>query len=175
MSEERPRAWLGADPGEWGAIAVVDWPELAAAYPICGLDEVGLLELVDEIRNQYDIQFAFVEQIRPLPAHMRGPIASVKLSASCQNVKTVLAAHRIDFEPVEAVVWQRALGCLNRGGNKAISRARAVRLFPRIKVTHQIADALLIALHCQQQASHPELRFHKPANRRHTRKLWRQP
>lgn len=40
--------------------------------------------------------------------------------------------------------WQSAMECLT-GGNKNVSKRRAKELFPGEKVTHTIADALLIA------------------------------
>lgn len=40
--------------------------------------------------------------------------------------------------------WQAAMECMT-GGNKNISKRRAIELFPREKITHAVADALLIA------------------------------
>lgn len=45
---------------------------------------------------------------------------------------------------VYPMMWQSRLGCLT-GGNKNISKARAAELFPDVRMTHAIADALLIA------------------------------
>jgi len=47
----------------------------------------------------------------------------------------------IDVSPVK---WQSALSCLTKG-KKNVTKARAQQWFPKIKVTHGIADALLIA------------------------------
>jgi len=47
----------------------------------------------------------------------------------------------IDVSPMK---WQSALGCLTKG-NKNVTKARAQQWFPKMKVTHGIADALLIA------------------------------
>ena len=48
------------------------------------------------------------------------------------------------FEEVAPQVWQKVLGCLSRG-DKNVTKAKAQQLFPAIKVTHAIADALLLA------------------------------
>ena len=40
--------------------------------------------------------------------------------------------------------WQKYLGCLTKG-DKNVSKAKAQELFPDLKITHAIADSLLIA------------------------------
>jgi hypothetical protein len=44
------------------------------------------------------------------------------------------------------------MGCLTKG-DKNVSKSRAQELFPSIKVTHAIADALLIAEHNRRTAT----------------------
>lgn len=56
----------------------------------------------------------------------------------------VLVGIGIPFEERVPRVWQKIMGCLT-GGDKNVSKARAQQLFPQIKVTHAIADSLLIA------------------------------
>jgi hypothetical protein len=51
---------------------------------------------------------------------------------------------KIPFEEVSPVKWQKVMGCLSKG-DKNVTKAAAQRLFPDIKITHAIADALLIA------------------------------
>jgi len=41
-------------------------------------------------------------------------------------------------------VWQKALGCMTKG-DKNITKRLASELFPAIKCTHTVSDALLIA------------------------------
>lgn len=45
--------------------------------------------------------------------------------------------------------WQSRLGCLS-GGNKNVTKAKAASLWPTMKMTHAIADALLIAEYGRQ-------------------------
>lgn len=53
---------------------------------------------------------------------------------------------------VYPTMWQTALGCLT-GGNKNISKRRAKELFPEQKMTHAIADALLISEYGRRRVS----------------------
>jgi hypothetical protein len=62
------------------------------------------------------------------------------------------------------------MGCLT-GGNKRITLDRARQLFPKLQITHQTADALLLAYLCQHRARHPELLAWRPPAERH--KTWR--
>src|SRR4030095_9009281 len=98
MIDEKQRAWLGADPGLLGAIAVVDWPRLARTFPLRLFSDEALFKLISDLRTEYDIRFAFVEVVRPLPFHMRGPIAAVKLSQSYASIKMALVGHRVSCE-----------------------------------------------------------------------------
>ena len=45
---------------------------------------------------------------------------------------------------VPPMIWQAKMECLT-GGDKNVSKRRAIELFPQWKITHGIADALLIA------------------------------
>ena len=61
-------------------------------------------------------------------------------------VRGVLRAWGIHLYNVPPVLWQTKLECLT-GGDKNVSKRRAVELFPGVKVTHANADSLLIALY----------------------------
>jgi hypothetical protein len=41
------------------------------------------------------------------------------------------------------------MGCLTRG-DKNVSKAKAQQLFPTMKITHAVADALLLAAYAQR-------------------------
>jgi hypothetical protein len=55
-----------------------------------------------------------------------------------------LTAASIPFERVRPQAWQKALACMTKG-DKNVSKRRAQELFPSMKITHAIADSLLIA------------------------------
>ena len=64
-------------------------------------------------------------------------------------LETALIASGIPFDRARAVKWQTALGCRS-GGDKNVTKACAQRLFPGKKITHEIADALLLAEYCKR-------------------------
>lgn len=61
-------------------------------------------------------------------------------------LRGAVLAMRIELHDAPPMLWQAKMECLT-GGNKNVSKNRAVELFGGrgIKITHQTADALLIA------------------------------
>ncbi len=60
------------------------------------------------------------------------------------GLRMALIAAAIPFVEVTPQSWQKAIGCLTQG-DKNVSKAKAQQLFPTVKVTHAVADALLLA------------------------------
>lgn len=59
-------------------------------------------------------------------------------------VRGAIRALKVEVHLVPPMLWQSRMQCLT-GGNKNVSKNRAQELFPEIKMTHAIADGLLIA------------------------------
>src|SRR5574341_1092496 len=64
-------------------------------------------------------------------------------------LRIALIAAGIPFDVVSSQQWQKLMACRS-GGEKNITKARAQQLFPGVKVTHAIADALLLAEFCRR-------------------------
>lgn len=67
-------------------------------------------------------------------------------------IRGALLTLGIEVRLVPPMLWQSRMQCLT-GGNKNVSKTRAQELFPQIKMTHAIADCLLIARYGWQQMS----------------------
>lgn len=150
--------YIGIDPGKSGGIAVgyrtpdghlddvVCWnmPETPA-------DLLELLERYDPRRSS--TSRAVLERVNAgVWGHVAGGGAkrgSMGVSSAFTFgrgygwIEMALLAARIPVDLVQPVTWQTALGCRTRG-DKNVSKARAQQLFPSIKITHAIADALLL-------------------------------
>lgn len=59
-------------------------------------------------------------------------------------IRGALLVLGVEVHLVSPMLWQSRMECLT-GGNKNVSKNRAQQLFPGIKMTHAIADGLLIA------------------------------
>ncbi len=60
-----------------------------------------------------------------------------------------LVAAGIAFDEVTPQRWQKMLGCRSKG-DKNVTKRRAQDLFPQVRVTHALADALLLAEYCRR-------------------------
>ncbi|MDM7994658.1 MAG: hypothetical protein QUT30_03120 [Acidobacteriota bacterium] len=141
-------SYLGIDPGMGGGIAVVGDCVEAHKMPATERDT---WDLIQALKSRHNILYALIEELHALPAAVeeklgikRGSIAQAKLMRHYGGLRMALIAAGIRFEERIPQVWQKVMNC-RTGGNKNVSKAKAQQLFPAIKVTHAIADALLIA------------------------------
>ena len=85
---------------------------------------------------------AVIEKVHAMPK--QGIASTFKFGQSYGFLRGMLIAHKVSFKAVAPGIWQRSMSCLTKGDKKVTYR-RAQELFPQVKVTHAIADALLIA------------------------------
>ena len=157
--------FLGIDPGQSGGIAALGlmsgpWAskfaeterDLFAQVVACGHDsrEDIWVELWPT-KPRLDV-FAVIERVHSMPKH--GVTSSFKFGQSYGFLRGLLIASGIPFEEVTPQKWQKAMGCLSRG-DKNVTKRRAQQLFPELKITHAIADALLIAEYGRRTFSRP--------------------
>jgi hypothetical protein len=141
------RTIIGIDPGINGGIAWIDENGRACAEKMP--DTIGdLWELIEDIqRSQVTWPEktpckAYLEQVASSP--QMGVVSAFTFGRGYGNLEMALTAAGIPFERVRPQVWQGALNCLT-GGDKRITKRKAQELFPGIKITHKIAESLLIA------------------------------
>lgn len=63
-------------------------------------------------------------------------------------IRGFIKARGVVVHRVHPQIWQAKMDCLT-GGDKNVSKRKAMELFPNQKITHKIADALLIAVYGQ--------------------------
>ena len=130
---------IGIDPGSSGGIAVLEGSGavvLATAMPDTDRDLFELLQ-------RWTLQaHAYLEHVHAMPKN--GSQSAFKLGGSDGRIRMGLTAAQIPFDVVSPVKWQTAMQCRTKG-DKNVSKRRAQELFPAQRVTHAVADALLIA------------------------------
>lgn len=144
---------MGVDPGASGGIAIVSRDDYQAfRMPDTDRDVLDLL-----IDLSVRPRMAMIERVSAMPK--QGIASTFKFGVNYGGLLMALVAIKIPFELVSPVVWQRefSLPTLKKSGaysvKKRAHRARAQELFPKIKVTNAIADALLIAEFCRRMHS----------------------
>lgn len=138
---------IGIDPGASGGVAILyddGDVRLIEKMPATSSD-------LAEILRGLDGTVAYLESVHSSP--QMGVSSAFKFGKNCGVIEGVLAALQMRVELVTPMKWQKAMGCLAKGRTlaggdtekKNANKAAAQRLFPALKVTHAIADALLIA------------------------------
>lgn len=89
-----------------------------------------------------DMAHAVLEKVHSMPK--QGVKSTFTFGQQYGFCRAMLIAHSFRFTEVAPGVWQRKMGCLS-GGDKKVTYRKAQELFPQIKITHAIADAILIA------------------------------
>ena len=137
---------IGVDPGSSGAVA---WYRSGEhhAVPFKGLEDNELLEVFEGLGSHV---FAYLEGVHSMPG--QGVSSTFKFGVHFGKLKMALTSAGISYETVAPSKWQRRMGCLS-GGDKKVTREKAIELFPEVSIhgrgakppTHAVADALLIA------------------------------
>ncbi len=149
--------FIGIDPGVSGGIAVIgDSGYVIATHkmPATGRDLIDLLAPYSDDTPGFE-PVACIEKVNPGvfghgKAGMKmGVVSAFTFGRNVERAHMALLAQRIPYDEVLPVKWQTTLGCRSKG-DKNVTKARAQQLFPHVKVTHAIADALLIAEFCRR-------------------------
>jgi len=134
------KLYIGLDPGKNGGIAFIAATGNPWAHKMPETDR----DILDLLRDS----ICMAEPVAALELVHSSPQMGVKSAFTFGHgyggLEMALVALNIPFRHVRPQAWQKALGCMTRG-DKNVSKRRAQEIFPMIKVTHSVADALLIA------------------------------
>lgn len=107
----------------------------------------SILDVFKEIEATYIVRHVFLENLHGNP-HIRGNKMFV-LGRFYGWAEAGITAANLSLKKVTPQVWQGALDC-RTGGDKDITKNKAQETFPKIKCTHAVSDALLIAEYGRQ-------------------------
>ena len=145
--------FVGVDPGQSGGIvALEDDKTIAQKMPSTPRDILDLLEFVSADNVEC---YAVLEFVRSRPG--QGVSSTFKFGVNYGELRMALTATKIPFKEETPQKWQRAFGLPTLkqcGGSKTVKKNKhkehAQQLFPGLKITHHIADALLLAEFCRR-------------------------
>ena len=137
--------YIGIDPGKSGGIVVIDTGQLTGLTVISGCKlsetEQDIWTWINDTTDLLSV-VATIEQVHAMP--QQGVSSTFTFGKNYGFLIGLLTASQIPFKFVTPQKWQKSMQCLTKG-DKNVSKAAAQRLFPRVKITHANADALLIA------------------------------
>jgi crossover junction endodeoxyribonuclease RuvC len=145
--------YIGIDPGQSGGVALLMDKDSIGGPQAIAEKWTSEADMRDYLRKWWsstlmpDGIVALIERVHAFPG--QGVASTFRFGQNYGFWRGLLCALRIPYEEVSPGVWQGALGCRS-GGDKNVTKTKAAQLFPQIKVTHAIADALLIAEYCRR-------------------------
>lgn len=147
---------MGVDPGTRGGISIVS--QHGCTYMAISMQKMTCRDIVDtviEFNRNYSIISCTIEDVGcvMLPFTKSSPIVALKPTAKLNYSYGLLVGCintlKIPLQRVRSKAWQNELSCnktkSKKSDMKKITKAKAQELFPDTKITHDIADALLIA------------------------------
>jgi len=148
---------IGVDPGVEGGICVMGPSEsvLLLAPFHSHMVESEVVEIVNEAvltARLYRESVCYFEKVGYKKGDGgKGAFIFGKITGILRGA---LLAERMKIISVSPVRWMSYLDCLT-GGNKNVTKRKAISLYPDTKITHNTADALLIALYGQRRLAAP--------------------
>ena len=140
--------FIGIDPGTSGGAALLDAAgQYIDAFKFKDMTDHDIAEAFREWAGFGDIQ-CIIEKVHSMPK--QGVKSTFTFGRNFGFLVGCLTALKIPFDFVTPNKWQTALQCQTKG-DKNVTKAKAQRLFPTLKITHALADALLIAVYCRNQ------------------------
>lgn len=128
---------VGIDPGKGGGIAWLDSLGKVDAQKMPA-DESDLWSLLQYVCPGSVVA---VEKVHAMPGN--GVAGMFRFGQNYGSLRMGVMAAGGSLVDVAPQKWQRDLDCLT-GGDKNITKLLASALFPHLRVTHAIADALLL-------------------------------
>jgi len=154
--------FIGIDPGASGGMACIKDAYSPEIVNFGRATEAEIAGVLAEWFNAGDC-FAFIEKVGPNRGHgarQQGASSMFTFGQSYGFLRGVLIASRVPFEEVQAVKWQVEFS-LRRSdkeesdtAKKNRHKAKAQQLFPAVKITHAISDALLLTEYCRRIRSY---------------------
>lgn len=143
---------LGIDPGKSGGLALIDDDGTLIDAVKMPATDGDLLDLLREWQEQYEPR-AWLEFVRSSP--QMGVTSAFTFGRGYGALRMALFAAGIPFTEVTPAKWQRGYklpkSSVGTTAKKRVHKQRARELFPSAKVTHALADALLIADYGRRQ------------------------
>lgn len=147
----KPKAYVGIDPGQTGAIAVLSDGGIPKVWEWPG-DEIAAAEIVREIVFSFDVCLCALEAVSAMPK--QGVSSTFKFGANWGIWRGILAALQVPFILVRPQEWQKNIVPKKASPDEKPSLAVARRMFPDVdmhrKKDHGMADALLLAYYAKQ-------------------------
>ncbi len=135
---------LGIDPGKTGGMAIANTEKILDVFSFKNKTDMNIYHQINDWKKSRTIACCYLELVHSMP--YQSSVATFTFGQQLARIETILNLIRLSVVKVAPHLWQKKMMCLTKG-DKRITRNKAKALFPYIKITHQIADACLIAMY----------------------------
>jgi Holliday junction resolvasome RuvABC endonuclease subunit len=136
----RPILFVGIDPGASGGIAYLQEDEITTEkMPATPRDLFSSIYCAIDPPQRCVVA---LERVASMPK--QGVASTFKFGRHYGMCEMAVVASEYEYYLITPGKWQRALGCLSKG-DKNVTKQKAQQLWPTHKITHAIADAMLLA------------------------------
>ena len=150
-NEIHPKIFIGIDPGKNGGVAVInEMPDFEAITSFRCPDSptkmaYALMALIPESISYSDV-LVTIEHVHAMPGN--GVVSMFSFGQNLGQWEGILGALELDVTYAGPRTWMQHYDCkpkMDRKDRKRYLRGIAEKLFPNIKMTFNVSDALLIA------------------------------
>ena len=146
--------YIGIDPGISGGAGLLNSKgSYLDSLKFKGLADIdkpsgrtAIYDIINTIRTWCNMPGAtstcIIEKVHSMPK--QGVASTFTFGKNYGFLIGCLTAMNVPFNYVTPQKWQKHMDCMTKG-DKNVSKSRAQRLYPEVKMTHAIADAILIA------------------------------
>jgi len=136
--------YIGIDPGQSGGLCIISK----------SVDVIKMPDTESDIWDWFDTAsklncFAVIEKVHSMPG--QGVASTFKFGQGYGTLRMALIAAKIPFEEIPPRSWQKKMGIVPKAKTESKTdfknrlKGKAQQLFPEIKMTLSICDAVLIA------------------------------
>lgn len=131
---------IGVDPGKSGGMVIRSLKKHSFIIASPFRDLATVISVLDTIIDE--VAFVVLEKVHAAPA--QGVSSAFTFGENYGVWQGIFAAYGVKVHSVDPQVWQKKMNCRS-GGDKNVTKQKAQELFPGMKITHAVADALLIS------------------------------
>jgi len=135
--------YLGVDPGKGGGMALLD---AAGEFVLAKKMPESVVELLGFFQRVAPGATALLEFVHASP--QMGVRSAFTFGHGVGRLEAAIVAAGIPYSEIAPAKWQKIMGC-RTGGDKNVTKEYAAKRWPLVKVTHAIADALILAECCR--------------------------
>ncbi len=150
--------YLGIDPGKSGGFCLMDDDRkihLLEKQPETDADVANLIrKVLDIVQREGHEMAAVIEKVHAMPG--QGVTSMFSFGRNYGFLIGLLTAFRIPQHDVTPQRWQKDMQCQSKG-DKNVTKQAAQQLIPGARITHAVADALLIAYWAVLQSNQGKL------------------